>query len=284
MREMNKQKPVDGPAERPDCMVRLGLMPPYTVEDVMHAYRARAKTAHPDAGGDVADFVQLHEAFEQAKQYIEFRGNRLGWLSAMIAGYAAQEEVIEEIVRRGGRVDVEEVDWLHNSFGDDFAQVADKLVGVHLNDPSIGDETLEYLGSQRAVLKHVRDLDLSGSGISDDGIVQLKRLPVLRRLNLRKTRVSARGVSVLCELRSLTRLEIERTAAGWLQRRRLRRKHRDLEIILATPQDPTAAPPAASEADADRPSRQYTKADDDALRRRALAGQLHQRAAKRRRR
>ena len=37
-------------------MVTLGLLPPYTLEDIRAAYREKAKTLHPDRGGTPADF------------------------------------------------------------------------------------------------------------------------------------------------------------------------------------------------------------------------------------
>ncbi len=52
--------------DRPRCMVALGLSPPYAAQDVKQAYLARAMIAHPDAGGDVASFVKLQEAFDSS--------------------------------------------------------------------------------------------------------------------------------------------------------------------------------------------------------------------------
>ena len=49
-------------------MMTLGLLPPYTREDIQAAYREKAKTTHPDHGGSVTDFEELHEAYERAQQ------------------------------------------------------------------------------------------------------------------------------------------------------------------------------------------------------------------------
>jgi hypothetical protein len=57
-------------------MVTLGLLPPYTREDVQAAYREKAKTTHPDSGGSAIDFKKLHEAYEQAQEYLKFHLNR----------------------------------------------------------------------------------------------------------------------------------------------------------------------------------------------------------------
>ena len=45
-----------------DHYAALGVGPDATVEDVEAAYRTRAKTAHPDAGGTQEDFVALDDA------------------------------------------------------------------------------------------------------------------------------------------------------------------------------------------------------------------------------
>ena len=46
-------------------MIVLGLLPPYSLDDVHKAYKAKALIAHPDRGGAAADFLAddraLHE-------------------------------------------------------------------------------------------------------------------------------------------------------------------------------------------------------------------------------
>jgi hypothetical protein len=48
------------------ALALLGLSMPCTIESVHSAYRLRAKTAHPDCGGSVAEFIQLRRAYEHA--------------------------------------------------------------------------------------------------------------------------------------------------------------------------------------------------------------------------
>ena len=45
--------------QRPPFMVTLGLLPPYTREDIQEAYHEKAKTTHPDRGGSASDFEKL---------------------------------------------------------------------------------------------------------------------------------------------------------------------------------------------------------------------------------
>ncbi len=51
----------------------LGLLPPFNLERVRAAYRARSRTVHPDVGGSNAEFVQLQAAYEDARAYCESR-------------------------------------------------------------------------------------------------------------------------------------------------------------------------------------------------------------------
>ncbi len=65
---MSKSTP-DDPTERPEFMAMLGLLPPYTTEDVKQAYMRKAKSAHPDLAGDPRVFRKIQEAYEQAQQF-----------------------------------------------------------------------------------------------------------------------------------------------------------------------------------------------------------------------
>ena len=61
---------------RLDFMVLLGLLPPYSAEDIRKAFKTKAKTAHPDGGGDQAAFKRLRDAYERALEYAEFWKSR----------------------------------------------------------------------------------------------------------------------------------------------------------------------------------------------------------------
>ncbi len=55
---------------RPECLKVLGLTLPCTEDDVMLAYREKAKQMHPDRGGELDDFLRLQRYFEQALQLV----------------------------------------------------------------------------------------------------------------------------------------------------------------------------------------------------------------------
>ena len=173
----------------PDCLAVLGLRPPLTLEDVKQTYLAKAMAAHPDRGGDPAAFVRLQKAFEEANDYVKFKASKLEWLAAKIEAYAQQQEVASETIERGGEIEMEETDWLRKSFGDDFGHVADKLVAVRLPNERADDVFCILLGFRADSLKDLATLDLSGGTLTDEGLLQLKSLTSLRRLDLRGTKV-----------------------------------------------------------------------------------------------
>ena len=81
---------MDGTPERPQYAVTLGLLPPYTMDDVKRAYLDKVKDAHPDRGGDSATFERIQTAFEQAQAYLRFRSDRRKWIAARMEEYLAE--------------------------------------------------------------------------------------------------------------------------------------------------------------------------------------------------
>jgi hypothetical protein len=203
-------------------MVTLGLLPPYSEEDVHEAYRTKAKTAHPDAGGDAVQFVKLHEAYERAMEYIRFHGSRRAWIGARVLEYIQREKVIAEVHKRGGRVDLEHNEWIKTDLGEEFAQLVDKVVGIHLCGPRVGDEAMELLVREQATLQTLAVLDLSGSRISDQALGELRVLTNLRGLDLSGTAISRRGLKRLLPLPHLQWIRLGRTRVHWWSRMWLR--------------------------------------------------------------
>jgi hypothetical protein len=220
--------------DRPDFMVALGLLPPYTVEDVKMAYREKAKLAHPDHGGSIDAFKKLHEAYEQATAYAQFRASRRQWLAAQVERFTEQEQVVAEVRRRGGQVEIEEIDWMKRSFGEDFAAVTERLRGLSVRSQPDGDAFLSFLVEHGPALGFLRWLDLSGCRISDASLRRLGALPELRRLNLAGTPISKRGLAVLKELPALEWLNLTQTNLGWWTRWRLRWACPRLRVVAGT--------------------------------------------------
>jgi hypothetical protein len=217
---------------RPDFLVTLGLIPPCTVEDVKQAYLVKVKTAHPDVGGNVADFRKLQQAFERATEWAKFRASRLAWLSTWVEKYVEQDGVVAEIQRRGGKVKIEGVDWLRRSFGDDFSQVAEKVQGIQWHGPAVDDKALAWLGEHRATLISLESLDLARSAITDAGLQHLAGFSALRELDLSETKITMTGLAVINQLPEIEWLGLRGTRVGWFGRLRLKMKRSQLQIAM----------------------------------------------------
>jgi hypothetical protein len=222
---------VAGAAEaRPEFLVVLSLIPPCTVEDVKQAFFAKAKTAHPDIGGDPAEFRKLQEAYERATEWAKFRASRIAWLGNWVEKYAEQEQLTAEIQQRGGKVRVEGVDWLRRSFGDDFSQVAAKIFGIELTGPAIDDATLSWLGSFRTLLTSLRSINLTRSAITDAGAQHLAAFPTLREVDLSETKVSGDALIVLERLPELEWLGLKNSNVGMIARMKLKFKYPKVQV------------------------------------------------------
>jgi hypothetical protein len=191
----------DPSAERRDetleFLAVLGLSPPVTVEDVKQAYLDKAKSAHPDRGGDAAAFVRLHEAFEQATEYARFKASRMQWLSGWVEQYAELQQLIEQIKALGGQTDVDSEESLQQTIGADFAAVMDRLTTVRLSGPQIDDAVLVQLAPMLRRQGGLRTLALTNTSVTSVGLRQLHRCESLRHLDLSGTKVSAQAVSAL---------------------------------------------------------------------------------------
>jgi hypothetical protein len=206
--------------DRPACMVTLGLLPPYTADDVERAYLARIKDIRPDLGGDREAFYAVQNAYMQAKEYVKFRGDRRGWIARRMDEYLALQEVIERLKQFGAQVETDSVDWLQKSFGD-FAELSESVIGIRLNGAANGDEFLEYLIGQRDKLLELRKLDLEGSVVTDDMVRQLSVFRRLADVNLNRTPITWQALHIVEWLPELETVHVEGTGLKWLTRRRL---------------------------------------------------------------
>lgn len=157
--------------------------------------------------------------------------SRMDWLSGQVERYLRRIDVVEQIESLGGSADLREVPWITRSCGEDYSQVADKLVGVHLNGPGITSETLDLLVDEHDVFTDLEMLDLSGTAIDDGAMRCLKALPNLHHLDITNTAVTAAGLEVLAHLPHLKTLWLMGTPVGWWTRWRLRRRYPELEVF-----------------------------------------------------
>jgi hypothetical protein len=210
---------------RPACMVSLGLLPPYTAEDVEKAYLFKLKEIRPDLGGDREAFYEVQNAYIQAKEYVKFRGDRRGWIAKRMDEYLAVQEVIDQLKRFGAEVETDALDWLEKSFGD-FAELSETIYGIRLHRAANGDAVIEYLVSHHPQLMELRRLDLAGSAVSDSAVRQLSVFRRLAELDLSRTPVTWEALHVAQWLPELETMRVDGTSVGWFARRRLARQLR----------------------------------------------------------
>jgi len=199
---------------RPDFLVKLGVLLPCNERDVKEAYLAKVRKVHPDTGGNVQDFLEVQEAFESALEYARFQESRSGWLAAQVLRYVAQQQVIADIEKLGGQVEVEPIHWLAREIGEDFAQVMERLVGIRCQGPTIDDRMIDLLVQHQHELGHLQELDFRGSNITDQGLLRLKTFANLCALDISQTRISNSGLKVLNDLVGLEWLGLEQTSVN----------------------------------------------------------------------
>ena len=209
---------------RPDFLVVLGLLPPCSAEDVHRAYKARVAELHPDHGGSLPEFLKLQHAYEQAQDFAKLQEGRLKWLATQVEQYVQQQAIVSEVELRGGRVEIEHLAWMQRSFGE-FAILAERLRGIVLRDCAAADELLQYLAEQASRLRHLRDIDLARSLVSDAGLESLCELRGLERINLEGTLVTEAGVVGLSALPELKWINLGNTPLRWWTRWQLARNY-----------------------------------------------------------
>jgi hypothetical protein len=220
-----------GPPSRPDFMITLGLLPPYTSDDVKAAYRLKVRQAHPDRGGSAAAFLQVEEAYQQAVEYVSFHSDRRRWIAVQVEPYLRQQEVAAKVKELGGVAEYEQFDWLKHSFGEGFALLAERLRVIRLRGPAANDDFLAYLAEPPLRAPCLVELDLADSRVTDRGLPSLKSLELLKRLNLAGTAVSGSGLrALLGALPVLQDLKVGRTGMGWWWRWRLRRAYPQVQV------------------------------------------------------
>jgi hypothetical protein len=206
---------------QPEFMSVLGLLPPYVLDDVKSAYRVKALATHPDRGGTMDDFVKVQDAYERAVEFVAYCGNRRKWIADRIDAYVRQSEAVARVESLGGKVEIEEVDWLRQSVGD-FAVLVERVRLIRLRSAAADDALINFLTEQPVRTPYLIELDLADTRISDQGLQSLTGLRLLQRLDLSGTRITWRGLwPTVKELPSLEEVSLAGTAIGWLSRLRL---------------------------------------------------------------
>ena len=204
-------------APRPDYMVHLGLLPPYTAEDVRRAYNERVKLVHPDRGGTPEAFHALENAYQRAMEHVEIRADRRQWIAAHVDEYMEHRAGFVALTKLGAEVEVSDVDWVKRSFGE-FAALTEYIVAVRVPGRTNAAEIVGRLVENHQALGRLKTLDLAGCPINDDDVFELRVLRSLAVLNLAGTNITRRALGIVHWLPALQLLDATGTRAGWWPR------------------------------------------------------------------
>ena len=121
----------------------------------------------------------------------------LGSVAAATAATGfAKDQIIAQVERLGGKVDLDET------------QPSKPIVKIDLHATKVTDAELMFLAKSKNALRQLRYLDLRLTHIGDSGAANLKDLTSLETLNLFRTQVGDEGLGYLKKLTELQTLLI----------------------------------------------------------------------------
>jgi hypothetical protein len=91
---------------------------------------------------------------------------------------------------------------------------------VRALDAPNGDEIIAAMVDEYNALRELESIELVGSTVSDDAVLNLAVFQQLTWLNLARTPITRRALAVVDELPNLRTLTLDGTRIGWWPRRR----------------------------------------------------------------
>ena len=222
----------DAVPERPAFAVTLGLLPPYSMDDVKRAYRDKVKDAHPDRGGDRDTFERIQQAFEEAGEYLKFRQDRRLWIAARMDEYVGVVVLVDRLEKLGAEVDSTMLDWVRQSFGD-FADLTESIIGVRLHDSKNAAELIDAMVDELPSLPGLKRMSLAGCQVDNLLALELRVFKSLAELDLSRTQITDRALKVIEFLPDLVSLNVDGTGVGWWARHKAKRYAAEAAAIAA---------------------------------------------------
>lgn len=211
------------PKGRPDFMATLGLLPPYTLDDVKQAYKKKALLAHPDHGGNPQVFQEIQEAYQNALGFLSLRDDRRGWIANQMDRYLAQQGLEDRLIQLGATVKDPHTDWLERSYGD-FAELTSVIDSIELPAGGDGNALIDLMVSDKNHLGSLKRVILADCGVTIDRALQLGQFHTLRHIDLCKNRLSGRVTELISTLPMLKELRIEQSSVSWWHRQKIKRQ------------------------------------------------------------
>jgi hypothetical protein len=136
--------------------------------------------------------------------------------------YLSEIELLTQLRALGAEVDTVMLDWVRKSFGD-FADLTETIVGIRLTNSSAAPQLVEMLVQEQSCLAGLKRLSLSGCDVNDTVAWHLRPLKGLTELDLSRTAITWRALSLVDFLPALVKFEVAGTRIGWWPRAKLNR-------------------------------------------------------------
>jgi hypothetical protein len=102
----------------------------------------------------------------------------------------------------------------------------EQVIALKLNEIKLESDELQFLSE----LKHLKNLQLSGTNLTDAGLMQIKDLPDLQNLNLYGTQVTDQSLEVIGQLKNIRTINLWNTRMTHTAIRQFSKQHP--EILL----------------------------------------------------
>ena len=102
----------------------------------------------------------------------------------------------------------------------------EQVIALKLNEIKLDSDKLQFLSE----LKHLKNLQLSGTNLTDTGLMQIKDLPDLQNLNLYGTQVTDQSLEVIGRLKNIRTINLWNTRMTQTAIRQFSKQHP--EILL----------------------------------------------------
>jgi sugar lactone lactonase YvrE len=197
----------------------LNVVPLVPHPDAMALVKIAKLVEEKDVDADVKEVGTHLDSFQDEKLRTKSAETLAIWM-AYAARHKLDKPLIAEIKRLGGKATHEVVapEWLRAVLGDEALSSFSRIVEIELNERTDGhkestpkpladrvnDEWLARIADQT----ELRRLELSGTAVTSAGLVHLKLLRNLERLNLCLTAVDDRGFENLAQLTKMRRMVI----------------------------------------------------------------------------
>jgi hypothetical protein len=209
--------------DRPEFMLVLGLLPPYSEQDVRQAYRKRAQQSHPDHGGDPKTFRRIHEAYERAQNYVAVRNVRSKWIAGKMDRYLLLQDVERRLGDLGASITTWYEDWQTKHLGE-FAELMSEIDSVTVAAGSNGNTVIELMLNEQPMFQKLRRIVLADCGVNTQHAMQLATFKRLRFVNLNNNPVPRQIADLVWMLPNLKDFEVEGVALGWWTSRKIKRE------------------------------------------------------------